>query len=165
MDFMELDKFCNIEIDGKLEHGKQFDLDITLPHDERNVIYGIVKDNYGNYIENAVVKLVEITKDERRPISHTFTDKHGEFLFGPLCPARNYAVEIWVNRVDHIKICKTCHHKGECLKGMKLECNECRPHFDKDKEKENNKDYDKDYEKDKKDKEHEKYDNYDIIEA
>ena len=41
---MELDKFCNIEISGKIEHGKQFDLDLTLPNDDRNVIYGIIKD-------------------------------------------------------------------------------------------------------------------------
>lgn len=143
---MELDKFCNIEIDGKLEHGKQFDLDITIPHDERNVIYGIVKDNFGNYIEDAVVKLVEITKDERKPISHTFTDKHGEFLFGPLCPAKNYGIEIWVNKVDHIKICKTCHKNYNCLKGIKLncdDCNKCDNYEDKYKEEKEHEDYTK----------------------
>ena len=119
---MELDKFCNIEITGKISHGKQFDLDIELPNDERNLIYGVVKDTYGNNIENAVVKLIEITKDERKPISHTFTDIYGEFLFGPLCPGRVYAIEIWANKVEHIKICKTCHNKNECLKGIKINC-------------------------------------------
>lgn len=125
---MELDKFCNIEITGKISHGKQFDLDIELPNDERNLIYGVVKDTYGNNIENAVVKLIEITKDERKPISHTFTDIYGEFLFGPLCPGRVYAIEIWVNKVEHIKICKTCHNKNECLKGIKINCDDCHSH-------------------------------------
>ena len=61
------------------------DLDITIPHDERNVIYGIVKDNFGNYIEDAVVKLVEITKDERNIITNSiisqrYNNKFGDYL-------------------------------------------------------------------------------------
>lgn len=127
---MELDKFCNIEISGKIEHGKQFDLDLTLPNDDRNVIYGIIKDCFGNYVEDATVKLVEVCKDERKPVSHTFTDKHGEFLFGPLCPGKNYAIEIWANKVEHIKICKTCTHEGKCLKGVKIDCDKCDVCFD-----------------------------------
>ena len=63
-----------------LATGKQFDLDITLPCDDRSVIYGIVKDCYGDPVDNAVVKLVEVVcdcgKEERRPVSHTFTDKN-----------------------------------------------------------------------------------------
>ena len=122
---MELDKFCNIDINGKIEHGKQFDLEIELPNDERNIIYGVVKDCYNNYVDNATVKLIEVTKNERKPVTHTFTNMYGEFLFGPLCPGKNYAIDIWANKVDHIKICKTCHHKNECLKSISLECNEC----------------------------------------
>ena len=109
--------------------------------------YDLIAEQYsnefGNYIEDAVVKLVEITKDERTPISHTFTDKHGEFLFGPLCPAKNYGIEIWVNKVDHIKICKTCHKNYNCLKGIKLNCDDCKKcdnYEDKYEEKEH-KDY------------------------
>ena len=38
------DKCCQItDVSGHIENGKQFDLDITLPEDHRNVIYGVVK--------------------------------------------------------------------------------------------------------------------------
>ena len=36
------------KIDGIIENGKQFDIDIVLPEDNRNVIFGIVKDSYGD---------------------------------------------------------------------------------------------------------------------
>ncbi len=78
-----------IKLDGVLATGKQFDLDITLPEDNRSVIYGVcVSDSCHNPVCDAVVKLVEVVndcgKEERRPVSHTFTDEHGEFVFGPL---------------------------------------------------------------------------------
>lgn len=115
-----------VKIDGSISEGKQFDLDITLPSDKRNVIYGIVKDCYKDPIKDAVVKLIEVDfehgKEERKPVSHTFTDKHGEFVFGPLCEDRLYEIEIWVNRVKHFKVCSKCNKEGKCLKGVKLDC-------------------------------------------
>lgn len=126
---MEFDKkpMCPIiGVDGFIESGKQFDLDITLPEDNRNVIYGVIKDCYKEPVKDAVVKLIEIVKEcgefERRPVSHTFTDKDGEFVFGPLCPDKHYEVQIWANKVKHHKICANCKHEGKCLKGEKLEC-------------------------------------------
>ena len=115
-----------VDIDGAIETGKQFDIDITLPEDNRNVVYGIVKDSYGDPVKNAVVKLVEIKFDhgekELRPVSHTFTDKEGEFVFGPLCPERKYTIQIWVNKVKHFKVCAKIPHEAKCLKGVKLDC-------------------------------------------
>lgn len=62
-------------------------------------------------------------KKERKPVSHTFTDEEGEFVFGPLCPNRNYEIQFWANKVKHVKICKSCKpRKQKCLKGEKLEC-------------------------------------------
>ena len=54
---MEYDKnICPVvNVDGVIERGKQYDLDITLPEDNRNVIYGIVKDCYKEPICDAVV--------------------------------------------------------------------------------------------------------------
>lgn len=107
---MEYDKgICPVvNVDGILATGKQFDLDITLPCDDRSVIYGIVKDCYGDPVDNAVVKLVEVVcdcgKEERRPVSHTFTDKNGEFVFGPLCANRYYEINIWVDEVKHLSL-------------------------------------------------------------
>ena len=130
---MEFDKKVIVDVDGFIEKGKQFDLDLRLPEDNRNVVYGIIKDHCGEPVKDAVVKLIEVCKDERKPVSHTFTDKEGEFVFGPLCPHKSYAIQIWVNHVKHIKICKTCEHEGKCLKGVDLCCEKDEHHDDSDK--------------------------------
>ncbi len=130
---MEMDEkknFCPIlDVDGVISGGKQFDLDITLPEDNRDVIYGVVKNCFKEPVCDAVVKLVEIYhdrgKEERRPIGHTFTDKDGEFVFGPLCPGKEYALQIWVNNTKKFKICAKCHHEGKCLKGDKHDKCDC----------------------------------------
>lgn len=125
---MEYEKnICPVlNVDGILAAGKQFDLEITLPEDNRSVIYGVVKDCYQEPICDAVVKLVEVVcecgKEERRPVSHTFTDENGEFVFGPLCANRFYEIEIWVDQVKHCKVCSKVEHEGKCLKGVKLDC-------------------------------------------
>lgn len=135
-----------VDIDGVIANGKQFDLDITLPYDNRDVIYGVIKNCYKEPVADAVVKLIEIErkmgKDERKPVSHTFTDKNGEFVFGPLCPGKEYSIQIWVDDVKHVKICEKTFHEGRCLKGVKLDnCN-------KDCDKKEHNDYeDKDYDK------------------
>ncbi len=118
-----------INVDGFIEKGKQFDLEIVVPEDDRNVIYGVLKNRHGDPIKDAVVKLIEVSfeygKKEKRPVSHTFTDKDGEFVFGPLCPDRSYEIQIWVDKVKHVKICKECSiEKKNCLKGLKVDsCN------------------------------------------
>ena len=116
-----------IDIDGIISGGKQFDLDIVLPEDKRDVIYGVIKNCYKEPISDAVVKLTEVSyehgKEERKPVAHTFTDKEGEFVFGPLCPDRKYAIQIWADATKKIKICAKCHHEGKCLKGDK--CDRC----------------------------------------
>ncbi len=137
-------KPCQIlDVDGVISGGKQFDLDITLPEDNRDVIYGVVKDCFKEPVADAVVKLVEIIydcgKEERRPIGHTFTDCEGEFVFGPLCPGKQYAIQIWVNDTKKIKICAKCHHEGKCLKGDKHEKCDCFLESDKCKDKKDDK--------------------------
>ena len=133
-------KPCQIlDVDGVISGGKQFDLDITLPEDNRDVIYGVVKNCFKEPVADAAVKLVEIVydcgKEERRPIGHTFTDCEGEFVFGPLCPGKQYAIQIWVNDTKKIKICAKCHHEGRCLKGEKHEKCDCFLESDKCKDK------------------------------
>lgn len=115
-----------IDIDGYIANGKQYDLDITLANDNRDVIYGIVRDCFKDPVKDAVVKLVEVDyncgKKELKPVTHTFTDSDGEFVFGPLCPGKKYSVQVWANSVNHVKICTKCHREGCCLKGIKLDC-------------------------------------------
>ena len=45
---MDYDKnICPIvDVEGVIENGKQFDIEINLPEDNRNVIFGVVKDCY-----------------------------------------------------------------------------------------------------------------------
>lgn len=125
------------EVNGLIANGKQFDLDITLPEDSRDVIFGTIKNVFKEPIKDAVVKLIEIDfgKDGRKkriPVSHTFTDEHGEFVFGPLCPGKKYAIDIWVNDVRHFDMEVKCRHEGKCLKGMpgkKCDCDcDCEKH-------------------------------------
>ena len=65
-------------------------------------------------------------------VIYNFTDKEGEFVFGPLCPGKEYALQIWVNDTKKIKICAKCHHEGKCLKGDK--CDKCDCFIDDHKE-------------------------------
>ena len=130
----EYEKKHIVDIDGFIESGKQFDLEIKLDEDRRNVVYGVVKDSCNEPVKDAVVKLIEVKKHERKPVSHTFTNKDGEFVFGPLCPDRKYAINIWSSKVEHVKICKECKKDGKCLKGVDLYCDEC---YDEKDEKNN----------------------------
>ena len=122
-----------VDIDGYIANGKQYDLDITLAQDNRDVIYGVVKNCFKDPVKDAVVKLVEVDynmgKKELKPVSHTFTDDEGEFVFGPLCPGKKYSVQVWANSVEHVKICAKCQREGRCLKGVKLEC-DYKPDYD-----------------------------------
>lgn len=128
---MDFEKPCCpiVDIDGAIACGKQFDLDINLPCDDRNVIYGVIRDCYKEPVKDAVVKLIEVVcecgKEERRPVSHTFTDEEGEFVFGPLCPDKKYEINFWVDQVKHIKVCAKCGHEGKCLKGVKTDKCDC----------------------------------------
>ncbi len=124
MDY-DFEKKCVVDVDGFIEGGKQFDLEIHLYEDRSNVIFGVIKDSCNEPVKDAVVKLIEVTKHDRKPVSHTFTNKEGEFVFGPLCPDKKYAIDIWANRVEHVKICKTCKREGKCLKGVDLCCEHC----------------------------------------
>lgn len=118
-----------VKFDGFIEKGKQFDVEVSMPEDDRNVVFGIIKDHFREPVKDAVVKLIEVRreygKEERLPVSHTFTNKHGEFVFGPLCPDKKYEVLFWADRVKHIKVCAECEREGECLKGVELR--PCKP--------------------------------------
>ena len=48
------------DVNGLIANGKQFDLDITLPEDSRDVVFGTIKNVFKEPIKDAVVKLIEI---------------------------------------------------------------------------------------------------------
>ena len=127
-----------VDVDGFIADGKEFDLDITLANDRRDVIFGVVRDNFKEPVKDAVVKLVEVEfkygKKEIKPVSHTFTDKEGEFVFGPLCPDKKYAIQIWKDDVKHIKICVRTRTNEKCLKGVDIDCDHKDNHKDDHKD-------------------------------
>ena len=122
------EKFPIVEVDGFVEAGKQFDIEINLPEDNRRVIFGIIKDSHKEYVKDAVVKLVEVATDKygkrRLPVAHTFTNEYGEFVFGPLCADKEYSIDVWAGKVKATKVCAKVDKKGKCLKAIKLDpCN------------------------------------------
>ena len=145
---MDFEKKEKIEVDGFVSSGTQFDLEAKLMEDNRSAIFGIVKDSYGEPIRDAVVKLIEVDfkcgKEERKPVSHTFTDCDGEFVFGPLCPDRKYELQIWVNKVKHVKVCAKCHREGKCLKGVNMKECDCFINCKDECKKNDKKEYEKD---------------------
>lgn len=82
---------------------EQIEAVIKLPKEPRSVIHGVVKNYKDQLIENAVVKLFEADNPNNpcslTPISHTFTDECGQFIFGPLCPGKQYVIKVWVNDI------------------------------------------------------------------
>lgn len=77
-------------------------------YDERTVIYGVVIDDNNRPVSNAVVKLIllEDPSDPRSliPVTHSFTDEYGQFLFGPLPPNNTYLIKVWYDDIFVRKI-------------------------------------------------------------
>lgn len=116
---------------------EQIEAVVRCPEDNRSVVNGTVIDCSGRPVKDAVVKLF-IIKDPCDPLSlcpvtHTFTDEYGQFLFGPLCPGKTYLVKVWYDNVrirpivlntkDPSDYCLSCpvvdpdcgeHHHGGC---------------------------------------------------
>ena len=98
-----------VKFNFKTKPNEQIEAVIKLPDEERSVIHGIVKNCRGQYVKDAVVKLLEVeqcslTKCNVKPLTHTFTDECGQFLFGPLQPCKEYMIKIWYDDVKIRKI-------------------------------------------------------------
>lgn len=82
---------------------EQIDAIIKVPKEPRSVIHGVVLDEYNKPAKDAVVQLFKMKKHDDpkclEPITHTFTDDCGQFLFGPLCPHVKYVIKVWINHV------------------------------------------------------------------
>lgn len=104
-----------------IEPGEQKEVVLRIKRENRGLIRGVVVDECGRMVKDASVKLFEVEKKKDKhtelcPVSHTFTDEFGQFLFGPLCPEKCYAIKVWVNSTcmskDYAEICED----RECLK-------------------------------------------------
>lgn len=94
---------------------EQIETIIRVPEERRSIIHGVVKNNCHKVVKDAVVKLYECINQQGeqslKPLTHTFTDECGQFVFGPLFPCRNYVIKVWVNDV---KIRELVIHPEEC---------------------------------------------------
>lgn len=89
------------------KENEQIDAIVKVPKEPRSVIHGVVLDECNKPRKDAVVKLFKECKKEYtslEPITHTFTDENGQFLFGPLCPNVNYVIKVWINHINNKEI-------------------------------------------------------------
>jgi hypothetical protein len=104
------------------EENEQIEVIVNVPEEKRSVIHGIVKDWKGNVVKDAVVKLFQTTGNPENclliPITHTFTDECGQFIFGPLCPKKKYTIKVWFHDVNirELEISPVCLDNN-CLSG------------------------------------------------
>ncbi|HWT75562.1 MAG TPA: hypothetical protein VN258_12725 [Mobilitalea sp.] len=82
---------------------EQIETVIVIPEEHRSIIHGIVKNQCHKEIKDAVVKLYECVEHHEehnlKPLTHTFTDECGQFVFGPLWPCKSYVIKVWINDV------------------------------------------------------------------
>lgn len=92
-----------VKFDFKPEENEQIEAVIKIPKEPRSVIHGIVKDSKDKIVKDAVVKLFELPDPscpcDLIPLTHTFTDECGQFLFGPLSPKKHYIIKVWINNI------------------------------------------------------------------
>lgn len=98
---------------------EQLETCVIIPEERRSIIHGVVKNQCNKVVKDAVVKLYEKIKHCNeyilKPLTHTFTDECGQFVFGPLMPCKCYVIKVWLNDV---KIRELVIHpdKEECTK-------------------------------------------------
>lgn len=87
---------------------EQIEAIVKIPKEPRSIINGIVKNHKGEIVKDAVVRLFEMLSSpyDLKPLTHTFTDDCGQFLFGPLWPNKRYVIKIWVDdtKIRHLII-------------------------------------------------------------
>ncbi|MCT4605590.1 MAG: carboxypeptidase regulatory-like domain-containing protein [Marinisporobacter sp.] len=94
-----------VNFDFVPDENEQIDAIVKVPKEPRSAIHGVVKDCSNKVVKDAVVKLFKMPDPKKpcclEPLTHTFTDDCGQFIFGPLCPHVKYVVKVWIN---HVKI-------------------------------------------------------------
>ena len=89
-----------------------------IENEDRCAVLGTVVNNGGRAIADAVVVLLKVNDrcSIPTPITHTFTDRYGQFVFGPLCPNSTYMLEIYKDdiNVENINLICNCQ-VGSCL--------------------------------------------------
>ena len=89
-----------------------------IENEDRCAVLGTVVNNGGRAIADAVVVLLKVNDrcSIPTPITHTFTDRYGQFAFGPLSPNSTYMLKIYKDdiNVENINLICNCQ-VGSCL--------------------------------------------------
>lgn len=108
-------KLEKIELSGcnQIKPNEEIDLCIVLEEERRAAIHGEVKFPNGKPVEGAVVKLFKkkALKDcydicDLEPITFTFTDKCGQFLFG-VESEKDYVIKVFYYKPEKKKYPKS----------------------------------------------------------
>lgn len=120
---------------------EQIDTIIKITEKPQSIIHGIVKDYNNQIIINASVSLYEyrynFNEDSLISIDSTFTDKKGEFMFGPLCPNKDYLIKITTSSIKIRKLvinangCFECQEIDDCFDAIDVENNDLNKHKEK----------------------------------
>ncbi|WP_432401984.1 hypothetical protein [Wukongibacter sp. M2B1] len=89
------------------DENEQLDVILKVPYEPRSVIQGVVKNYRNEVVKDAVVKLFKekcMEPYELQPITHTFTDEWGHFIFGPLEPNQKYVIKVWIEDINNREI-------------------------------------------------------------
>lgn len=101
------------------KENEQIDAVIRISKEKRSVLYGRVVDECGRAVEDAVVKLLKVDQKNGRiePLTHTFTDKFGQFLLGPLCPCQKYIIKVYKDNVlkSYEPLSEGCYDSNWCI--------------------------------------------------
>lgn len=109
------------------KENEQIDAVIRISKEKRSVLYGRVVDECGRPVSDAVVKLLKV--DEKcgkiEPLTHTFTDRFGQFLLGPLCPCQKYILKVYKDNVlrSYESLNESCNDSNWCI-GRDRRCDE-----------------------------------------
>jgi hypothetical protein len=107
-----------VKFDFVPKENEQIEAVIRIPEEKRSVIHGIVKDWRNKVVKDAVVKLFEVVgsgnSNALKPITHTFTDEYGQFLFGPLCAYKKYVIKVWFDDVRIRELVITPDDEDNC---------------------------------------------------
>lgn len=109
-------KLKRIDLCGKeqIKPNEEKDLCIVLEKENRAAIHGVVKFPNGKFVKDAVVKL--FIKDECNPcnlipVTFTFTDECGQFLFG-VDSCKDYVIKVFFFTPEKSE--PPCDHKKDC---------------------------------------------------
>jgi hypothetical protein len=88
------------KIDLQIKDGELLDVNVKMNKEKRSVIHGVIVNEDNKPFEDATVVLFKKECGDNcdlKPISYSFTDNCGQFVFGPLEPDKEIVLKVWVN--------------------------------------------------------------------